>query len=197
MGKEKSDQELVTELREKAVLLGMLTRSEWALVLRAEARADVLEAAERFLGGQECRSFWNGSGGLGQRLWSRWGIGNSVNPVRVLREFAYLLYTVVMKTTPTSLPEFDRLKYTARFDAKGALVVERQQPQPGGRKVERGFWKFSWQKDATWKCIECRGPSLKAGGLEGYSNTLVPETVLSKAKEYLLESIHVIAADSN
>jgi len=46
IGEEKSDQDLVTELREKAVLLGMLSPSEWALVLKTEARAHVLEAAE-------------------------------------------------------------------------------------------------------------------------------------------------------
>ncbi|MBZ5552524.1 MAG: hypothetical protein LAO21_07370 [Acidobacteriia bacterium] len=56
MGKEKSDQELVDELREEAVLLGTLSPSEWALYSR-QRRGQTFLRLLRSLDGQECRNF--------------------------------------------------------------------------------------------------------------------------------------------
>jgi hypothetical protein len=42
---EKTDEELAAELREEAVLLGLLTRSQWRVVLANDARGELLEVA--------------------------------------------------------------------------------------------------------------------------------------------------------
>ena len=57
--------------------------------------------------------------------------------------------------TPTSFPDFDKLRYDAYFD-EGTIVVKRLQGN-----VRRGQWRFEFREDATWFCVSCQDPWVK------------------------------------
>ena len=99
------------------------------------------------------------------------------------------------KSTPTSLPEFDRLEYAAEFDSKGRIRVERK--QKGFKKRDRGSWIFEWQGKADWRCVDFSGPEHRAGTMDGYSKQFVPEPVLLKAKIFLIAQVQVKAEPSS
>jgi hypothetical protein len=89
-------------------------------------------------------------------------------------------------TTPTTFPEFDKMRYEASF-LDGNVVVKRKH----GR-VLRGRWEFEFRSGATWVCVKCRSPWWKGNQDPTYSPKFVPEAVALKAREFLAASLAIV-----
>ena len=92
-----------------------------------------------------------------------------------------------MPKTPTSFLDFDRLTFKAEFDTAGRLVVRRYQESD-----RRGRWVFEFQANATWQCIECSDPWLKANHVGRYTPEFVPDVVKLKAREFLSRKVEIV-----
>ena len=88
--------------------------------------------------------------------------------------------------TPTTFPDFDKLRYVAYFD-EGTVVVKRMQGN-----VRRGQWRFEFQGDATWLCVNCQPPWVKDNPNVLYSPEFIPESVILKAKEFITAELAII-----
>ncbi len=99
------------------------------------------------------------------------------------------------KKTPVNFQEFDSLVLTAEFSKDGrTVIVKRLQG-----KVNRGQWKFQFDRLATWKCTDAADPYVRDNWTRDYQfdKNNVPEVAILKAKQFLLQQLDVKSAGSN